>query len=256
MRWISHAIGMLGAIFLFAPEWLPFDLPGAASVAVGLGVLVVGTVGAVLFAILRNLPESLEFGPMHGHALPGTFHDLVSRFERAGFQTFGEPVVARLHPEATVVGLRNPSERAYATVFLTHSSPPRVACDVVTIFGRGEEGLTTAAEPGAGVLPLAPGEHLQIYPGAPVETLLLRHREGVAAMSRGGRQPRLLPLAIEELLRISIRRKRQAFLRSPLLHALVAIGRTVTKRSPYHRPVTGAAPAALQETPADVLQSR
>jgi len=251
MRHLGHIVGLSVALLFVAPEWV--GLPQPVAWAAGGVILVAGTILAVRGAILRNLPESLEAEPLPAEEVPLAVASLVAEYEALGFATFGEPLRVRLAPEVAIVGLRHDGLHAYGTAFqAAAAAKPRTVFDFVSVFA-GDVSLTTCGDRSAGVLPLAPGEFLQIFSGRSVAELAEAHREGVEYLrSHGFGEPRLSPLPLDELLRRAIRRKRDVFRRASVKNTLIALGRVLTGRSPNLRPIAEQHPApALVAAPED-----
>jgi hypothetical protein len=248
MRRLGQALAIAGILLLFSPEWVPFDplVVRGAALALFLGGLTL----AVLASILANLPAAARMDPLADDALPIPCEPLVEDLLALGFQRLGPVLRVHMEPMASLVPLWHPAEQCYATVFHSCGAPGQAHYDIVTVFEPGEAGLTSAANPAAGVLPPAPGAFLQIFPGAAPQELLERHREGRDHLARAAvLRPRPCCDRFQDLLAQALRRQRVAFLRSPLRHTWIALWRVLTKRVPALGPVASqaATPERLEQ---------
>jgi hypothetical protein len=236
MRRLGQSLAILSVLLVFSPDWVPLDpwlvRAGAAT------FFVVGLTIAVLGAVLASLPGNARMEALEDDAVPAPCLDLVGRIEALGFGRLGSALRVHLEPPASIVPLWHTAERSYATVFVSDGAPAQAHFDFVTMFEPGRASLTSAANPAAGVLPQPHGVFLQIFTGAEPETLLERHREGrdhVAAAVRA--QPQSCCADFPEVLRVALRRQREAFLRAPVRHTWIALLRVLTKRTPSLGPV-------------------
>jgi hypothetical protein len=244
MRRLGQSLAIAGVLLLFNPEWVPLD-PGIVRAAAA-ALLLVGLTVAVLGAVLGSLPENARMDSLPDEHIPAPCLPLVARIEALGFARLGPALRVHLEPMATIVPLWHAAERSYATVFVSDGAPAQAHFDFVTVFEPGEVALTSAANPGAGVLPPSHGAFLQIFPGAAPETLVEHHREGRDHLAHAaGVQPRPCCADFGELLARALWRQRVAFLRAPLRHTWIALGRTLSKRTPALGPV--AAQAATRD---------
>jgi hypothetical protein len=236
MRRLGQALAIAAIFLLFSPEWLPLDpwIVRAAAAA----ALLVGLTVSVLGAVLGSLPENARMDALDDECIPAPCVPLVEAIEALGFLRLGPARRVHLEPMATIVPLWNAAHRAYATVFASDGAPAQAHYDFVTVFEPGDVGLTSAATPSAGVLPLARGSFAQIFRGATPEELLPRHLEGCAQLAQAA-SLRPAPCAdrFEELLALALRRQRHAFLKAPLRHTWTALWRVVSKKTPVLGPV-------------------
>lgn len=236
MRNAAFWIAAVAAFFLF-PEAL--DLSGTVGwVLALLGITAVVTPLAVHAAILRNLPEEPFLREVAEREVPPEVRRLVDAFAADGFERAAPPMRVDLQNSAIVVPLHHPQEGFLATVYAIEAQTTKVAYDVVSILDATDCALTTAMDAGAGVLPAPPGALRQIFPGATVDELLSRHREGVRWLA-SQRIPTIAvsPTALLPLLRRSFATQRQAFLAARVSNTFVAIARTITKRNPSLGPL-------------------
>lgn len=235
MRNLGQALAIASVLLFFSPGWVPLD-PLVVRVAAA-ALFVVGLTIAVLGAVTSNLPEDARMDPLPDEEVPDPCLPLVERIEALGFARLGLAQRVLLKPMASIVPLWHAAHQAYATVFVSDGAPTTAHYDFATIF-EGKVGLTSAANPGAGVLPLAPGTFLQIFPGNQPEDLLRRHLEGVGQLAQAA-SLRLAPRCdrFEDLLADALRRQRHAFLKAPLRHTWTALWRVVSKRTPVLGPV-------------------
>ncbi len=236
MRRIGQALAIASIFLVFSPEWVPLDPWLVRGGAVTF--FLVGLTIAVLGAILASLPENARMDAIEDDAVPAPCLALVQDIEALGFSRLGPALRVHLEPEASLVPLWHAAHRSYSTVFVSDGAPAQAHYDFVTVFEPGRVALTSAANPGAGVLPLAQGTFPQIFPGAAPGALLERHQEGrdhIAAATRT--QPQPCCADFQELLRGALRRQRAVFLRAPLRHTWTALFRVLTKRTPALGPV-------------------
>jgi hypothetical protein len=235
MRILGQALAIAGVLLFFQPGWVPFDPLVGRVVAAAL--LALGLTVAVLGAVLSNLPEDARMDPLPDEEIPDACLPLVERIEALGFARLGPAQRVHLEPMASIVPLWHAAHQAYATVFVSDGASATAHYDFVTVFD-GKVGLTSAANPAAGVLPLAPGTFLQVFKGEQPEELLPRHLEGAGQLAQAA-SLRLSPRCdrFEDLLADALRRQRHAFLKAPLRHTWTALWRVVSKRTPALGPV-------------------
>jgi hypothetical protein len=231
-------LGTIGGLAAALAAWLAWK-SGVPFLVLLPVVLLAGSalvVWAVRAAILKSLPEQVTIEPLPPSQVSPVAQERIEELQRLGFQRLGEPMRFQLGQAADVVPLAHPGESTWATVIHIHSTPPKTAFDLVTAFQAPRAGLTSSPETGSGVLPLGSDEFLQVLPGATAAALLEHHRRALALLTGAGLQP-VAPSehAIRGLLKESLRRRRQSFLRNEWLHTLIALHRTVTKSTPYAR---------------------
>ena len=200
----------------------------------GGALLVVVTLLAICFAILRNLPLKLKTSPADEEDVPWELDEIANDYMLAGFERFSPPLRIHLMPEAIMLPMVHPSDGIFATAFRIASNPPRIAYDVISPCDAEHSGLTTAMDHGAGALPAPEGSFRQIFPGSAVTELVKRHREAMAFLEQEGLKPlRAEPERFRELLQLSFVLQRRVFLESRVRHTVLALVRTITKRNPH-----------------------
>ncbi|MGH7162347.1 MAG: hypothetical protein ACREID_02600 [Planctomycetota bacterium] len=210
---------------------------GWALYPVGAALLVLLTLVAVGVAILRNLPGRVGVAPLPESGVSPNLKALEEQYARLGFQRAGPPLAVRLFPPAILVPFVNAKEAMYGTAFLPRGmSGPTF--DFVTVLEGGRGGLTSAPKLEAGVLPAAPGDLRQIFPGLAPGELLDRHREAVRWLRDQGFAPRKVSAETFSLdFTASFARLRRAFLQAPVRNTVRALVRVLTRKSPHLGPV-------------------
>jgi len=234
-------LASIGATLAVLAVWLAWD-SGLSFPLVLPAVLLAGSalvVWSVHAAILKSLPEQVAIEPLADGQVPAPAWDRIHELEKLGFERIGEAMRFQLGQAADVVPLAHAGESTYATVIHIHSTPPRTAFDFVTAFQSPRAGLTSSPEPGSGVLPLGSDEFLQVFPGATPAAVHGHHRRALALLTGAGLQPAAPSAsAVRGLLKESIRRRRQGFLRAQWINTFLALYRTVTKSTPLARPLS------------------
>lgn len=189
----------------------------------------------LLFAILRALPERVEYVAAREDDVPPEARDVVLHYEALGFERVGAPMWVKLNPVVILVGMVHRGEAMFGTVYQT-TTPRLTVFDFVTMLEVEGAGLTSSAHVYAGTQPAAPGDLRQIFPGLDAPAVFERHRQGVAFLQRKGIRPWKAVTAdldlFQELLRASLARARKTFLKAPVRNTLIAVWRTVSKRVP------------------------
>jgi hypothetical protein len=207
---------------------------------VAAAIVFVLLLGFTAWMIGRNLPAEIGLRPLPDGAVPPEVRALVDAYRALGFVPAGPPREAGVMPPALLVPLVHDAERCYGTVFRTGTVPAKTSFDVVSILDGERGGLTTGPDPAGATLPAAPGELRQVFPGARIADLFARHREALAFMRSRGLAVRAVSAATFEAdFRAAFARQRRAFRAAPLRWALVAIWRSVTRRTPHAGPLAG-----------------
>jgi len=218
---------------------------GVVAAIVFLAVLLLGAVHA---AVLANLPEELVLDrEVEEEDLPPEVVELARTIEGLGFERIGPALHVPLRPPSLILPLMSRAEACYACVIRAAATPPRTIFEFVTRFEQEDGCLSTTHEPSAGVLPAGAADFRQIFPGADPATVHARHVEGVRHLrEKGLRLLSASPERFEQGLCDAFPRVRRAFLEARVRNTLTALGRTLTKRSPFEGPVASQPRAAIR----------
>jgi hypothetical protein len=222
-----------GLVFLLAPG--DFDTPGMLkSIAFTLFVVLALTPPAVYYAILRALPERVQVSEASVVDVPTEVDRLCTQYDLMGFSRVLTPLRFHLDNEVLLVPMMS-DDGVIATVYrIVGKDQAKVAYDVVSMLEGPEASLTTAMDPGAGVLPAPEGTLRQILVDATPEDLVLFHREAIEALRRQGVEAvGVAPTAIPGLIKRSFLRSREKLQEAAVKNTLVAIWRTLTKQNPH-----------------------
>ncbi len=243
-RFLPIVVGLLLGYLLVSPPRAiaglgPWRWPAViAFVLAGLLVL-------TAYQLSANLPADPPLEPATEAVVTGELRHLCARFEALRFERVGPPMTVGISPPGLLVPFVHEAERSYGTAFRTSTVPPRTAFDCVSILEGDRGSLTTGAERGGAVVPAARGSFRQVFPGASVEKVFERHREGLQYLRGRGLAPR--PVSASTFPRdfaASFRRQREAFTAAPLRAAAITLWRAATGRTPHLGPID-AQPAAL-----------
>ncbi|MDH3592325.1 MAG: hypothetical protein OER88_10630, partial [Planctomycetota bacterium] len=188
-------------------------------------------------AILKNLPVRLEVTVIDEDSVPFGLLDLEDTFLELGFERCGPPMVVGLTPPPLVIPLHHPRDRCYATIYHVRNGN-KTGYDIVSLLDADDGVLTSATDPGAGVLPLPEDAFLQILPPMGPADLFRRHHDAMRELDQRGIGTRpISPNAYRDHLRGFIARVRRVFLSRRAVHTFVAIYRSVSRRNPYLGPL-------------------
>jgi hypothetical protein len=227
-------------VFGLVLGWLLFNPPAVLDslgfLAYGMNGLICGLllVSLIAVVIIANLPAEVKMEPVSDREVTADLHALASRLDRLGFRAAGPPRKVHIAPAAILVGFVHPSEPIYATIFRTDTVPSKTSYDFVSILHGDKGGLTTNADPGGASLPAGHSGLRQVFPGAEIETLFQRHREGITYLRERGVHCR--PVSADTFPQDFVRaiaRQREIFIASPLKGALVTLWRAATKKVPF-----------------------
>ncbi len=130
----------------------------------------------------------------------------------------------------------NRAARLYADAHQQVRKP--VFFEFVSIVGEEQHGLSTNNNPDAAFAPAAPGMLRQVLPGLSAPELLERHRSALRFLRTRGIEPAAAePDAIFHAIRRSFSAYGDLFRRGRLRFALIALSRTILRRSPYMAPL-------------------
>jgi hypothetical protein len=253
---LPFVLGALLGYLLFMPPDL-FQALGPWRPLVFAALALVGLLAFTGIQIALTLPSELRIEPLtdaDGETPPDVVH-LLAQFHGLGFEPRDAPVKVYLRPAGFVWTLTHPAQRAWATVFATGTIPRRLGYDVISAIDGDRGYLTSVADPGAAVLPLAPGSFKQVLPGAPPAALLDFHRQAQDYLT--GRGVRFATPAggdAPDRIRAAIAQQRKIALANPVKVAAQVLWRVVTKRSPFFGPV--ARQARTEATLRELLTGR
>lgn len=236
--------GLIGWFLFHPPERL---LPrGPLGTIVLVATAFVLLVAFIVYSISASVPADVRLVPHQG-AVDPSMARLAERIKALGFVEAGPPCRVEMKPAATLAPFAHASEPAYATVFRTGTVPAVTGFDFVSILDGFRGGLTTSADPRGGTLPAGPGAFRQISEGGGIEAAWRLHLDGVAWLrSRGLTAKKVSAQEFAADFRQSIARQREGFRSAPIRHALIALGRTISKRHPHNGPLAGQPTAEAQ----------
>jgi hypothetical protein len=227
-------------VFGLGLGWLLFNPPaflqslGVLAYGVNLLLCAVLLVSIVAVVIIANLPANVKTEPVSDQEVSPELHALATRLEKLGFRPAGPPCKVHIAPAAILLGFVHDTEPIYATIFRTDTVPSKTSYDFVSILHDDRGGLTTNADPGGASLPAGHSGLRQVFPGAEIETLLLRHREGIAYLRERGVHCRAVSGGtFQNDFKMALAKQRETFLASPLTGALVTLWRAATKQVPF-----------------------
>jgi hypothetical protein len=250
-RFLPILVGLaLGYLLVSPPERLAFLGPWRwLAVA---AIVLLGLLAFTAWQLSANLPADPPLAPAADADVSGELKHLSSRFEALGFRRIGTPLTVGISPPALMVAFVHEAERSYATAFRTATVPSKTAFDCVSILDGDRGGLTTGAEPAGATIPAARGSLRQVFPGASVEEVFERHRQGLEYLrSRGLPAKAVSASTFAPDFALSFRRQREAFTASPLRGAAITLWRAATGRTPHIGPI--ASQALAQATIRELL---
>ncbi len=223
------AIGLALGYLLFHPPAFLKEL-GPLGWVIGALACVVMLVLFIALIIGTNLPADVRVTPLGVQPDPG-LQALAARVRALGLEDVGPSLEVGVTPPATMLAFVHPTEPVYAAVYRTGTIPAVVNFDFVSILDGFRGGLTTNPDIRGATLPPAPGSFRQIFPGASVEEIFARHREGVAFLrGRGFSCKAVRGATFVDDFKRSLKLQRDAFMAAPLRTTLAALARTVTKK--------------------------
>lgn len=230
MPWIFGFL--LGWLLWSPPSWLA-SLGPASFLVNGLlcGLLLLSVIAMMISA---NLPAKLTLDPVAEEQVHPELRALGKSIVDLGFQPAGPPVRVNVAPTAILLGFVHPKEPVYATAYRTEHVKPKISFDFVSLVHGDRGGLTTNPETDGAVLPTAPGEMRQVFPGEPPESLYRRHLKGIAYLREQGIHCRAV--SAETLPRDftdAMARQRRMFLASPLVFTAITLWRSATRQVPF-----------------------
>jgi hypothetical protein len=250
-RFLPIVVGLLlGYVLVASPRWLA-GLGAWRWPAVG-AIVLLGLVAFTAYQLSANLPADPPLEPAAEAEVAGELRSVCARFAALGFERVGPPLRVGISPPGLLAAFVHEGERCYGTAFRTSTLPPKTAFDCVSILDGDRGSLTTGAEPGGAVIPAARGSFRQVFPGASLEKVFERHREGLAYLrSRGLAARPVSASTFPHDFAASFRRQREAFAAAPLRGAAVTLWRTATGRTPHLGPIE--AQAVAQATIRELL---
>ena len=230
MPWIFGFL--LGWLLWNPPAWLT-SLGPASYLVNGLlcGLLLLSVIAMMISA---NLPAKLTLDPVSADQVRPELRAVGESITALGFQPAGPPCRVNVAPAAILLGFVHPKEPVYATAYRTEHVKPKISFDFVSLVHGDRGGLTTNPETDGAVLPTAPGEMRQVFPGEPPESLYRRHLQGIAYLRERGIHCRAV--SADMLARdftAAMARQRRMFLSSPLVFTAVTLWRSATRQVPF-----------------------
>ncbi|MFO1077503.1 MAG: hypothetical protein U1E73_07230 [Planctomycetota bacterium] len=221
-------------ITLGAAVWLLWEVPYGPLLAIA-GILVLLVVVA-LRAVQAALPRALVLEPAGDVVLGDWTLRTVAALQELGCEPLGEIWRANSRPTPVIVPMVMRTCDVLVMVYELQLPQPRTMFDLVTLFPNGKV-LTTSAFVEAGSLPAMPGNFLQILPGADAATLLSAHREAIGHLAARAQPPcslgTLTAADAGRHLCSFLAEQRACFDAAPLRTGLVALWRTLTRRTPH-----------------------
>lgn len=232
---LPYLLGALLGLVFFLPDQL---IGGVWRYVLITTLLLVGVVAITLVQLATTLPETMAVKPAQEEVPPPAAIPLLKDFQALGFDRDGPVLCIRTRPATTVWPFVNKLRGCTGSVSSTKSLPEKVICELTSEIEGGRGELTSVADPHACALPLPPGHFRQLLRGAALRELLEYHLEAqVYLQQRGVRFARPPYGDSAERIRQSALQQRQAVFTRPVRSALVALWRTVTKRTPFEVPV-------------------
>ena len=233
-----YLIGIMIAVVLIAGPDLLGGLGSLRYLVAGL-LAVVGLMVFLALVVHASLPSHLILEPADHWSGSTEAEQRVRDLEAVGFDRAGPVYRVPTTPAALLQPLVHRSEPIYATVFRTGTLPAKVGHELVSLFEEGEGGLTSVVDPAAVVLPAPPRVLRQVLVGATSSRLLEAHRDAMALIARTGASWRPVSAAsFEHEFSLAMVAQRRFFISSPLRHILVALWRSVSRRSPHIGPIS------------------
>jgi len=220
----------LGLLLFYRPKGV--GPAGPAGILIGLAVVFILLVGFIAFSISTSLPADVSIRPLDGPIDPSV-ESLSREIKALGFEEAGGPFLVEIKPAAALAAFVHRTEPVYATVFRTGTVPSVTSYDFVSIFEGVPGGLTTTANWRGGALPAGPGEFRQIIADAGSRQVFEAHLEGLGWLKRHGVWAKNVSAAtFVGDFKAALAHQRRNFVSAPVKTALIALGRTVSRRSP------------------------
>lgn len=233
-----YLIGIAIAIVLIAGPGLLEGLGPLRYLVAGL-LAVVGLMVFLALVVHASLPSHLILEPADQWSGSTEAERRVRDLEAVGFERAGPVYRVPTTPAALLQPLVHRTEPIYATVFRTGTLPAKLGHELVSLFAEGEGGLTSVVDPAAVVLPAPPRVLRQVLAGATSRQLLEAHRDAMALIARTGMSWKPVSAAsFEHEFSQAMVAQRRFFISSPLRHILVALWRSVSRRSPHIGPIS------------------
>jgi len=228
--------GVLGYLVFFPPAaFLPY---GAWRPLLLAAFLVIGLVVFTALQFPLTLPRDPHVEPALSQEVPSDIASLVASLTALGFEPLGPPLRIEMRPAAFLWPLVSRQLNCFGNVFCTTTIPRKTGFEFISVVEDDRGWLTSLAAPHGFVLPAAPGSFRQALPGAKPDALLQYHLAAHRFLESQGirftHEPEGTP---SERVRRSLMLQRKVVMQRPLSSAVVAIWRTLTKRTPFHAPI-------------------
>lgn len=236
LRALPIVIGFVaGWIIVYPPPFLGLSFPVRFVIAVPLVALAIFLF--FIWMISAAMPEDVEIERVEQQKITDEMVGLFNAFRAAGFELAGGPLKVGMMPPAVLVPMIDKQGQMYGTIYRTSTDPPKTSYDIVSVL-EPQGALTTGCAVEGGSLPAAPGQFMQIFPGADVQILRQRHQEALTALERKGLRARLVSAAsFPRDFRDAINRMRAHFWTRPIRHTAIAVYRSMTGTTPHVGPI-------------------
>lgn len=239
-------------VALIAPAVVGFGTPaapGAAAMRIVFFVMLVCWViiGLLFIAIMHAVPSRPKLVGATADRLNPEAFDIHQEIQGLGFVAISKPIEVNTNPPAMMLALIDESRKIYSAVYHPTVDESKLGTDFVSVIqvkrAHGEQSiLTTGNIAEGGTMPLPPNSMMQIFPDADAATLLRHHEQALAFLQKNGvdilhvTKSEFSPAFCDSLVRM-----KSFFITNPVWHTLLALVRTVTKRSPHFGPIASQA---------------
>ena len=203
----------------------------------------------LLLLILNNLPAKVPIHQTHSSCLNPAIFNLEKDLQALGFNRCSEPIEIGMATAAVALPFVNRANDCFALLYHPVSMPDKIGVDFVsTLAGNQGNGgsLTTGNQVEGGILPLAEGSFMQLFPDMSPEVMYQNHREAVTLLAEHNLPSRRVEgRDFPGSIRKSIAKYRQVMLRNPIWHITIVLVRMISKNSPHVKPLRNQ-PAAMQ----------
>jgi len=237
---LPYAMGLGQCLVLwclfFPPAFL--DPLGLWRVVILLPLLIVAMLASSAVVLAMAFPENptiervVQTPPLQMAGVVAGLHEL-------GFESVDPPMRAGLRPPVTIWAYAHREFGCWAEVYCTTTLPQKTGYGFFALFASDAGGLSSAADPTLGMVPVRKGSFKQILPGAAPRQLLMFHLAAQDFLAeRGARFDPPVLTDVETTLRRSLARQRRAVTENPLRTAAILLWRSMTKTNPHRGPIS------------------
>ncbi len=198
-----------------------------------LACLLAGFFSFYLLMLLHELPEEVKIVPVPEADL-APFKAETHVLSGLGFVPAGMPMEVRTMVPVVVIPYWNAEWSTFCLLGRTVAWPPKPVYEMITWLDGGYGYLSSISDVGGDTFPLGVGEFRQVFPGAKLEDLFSKHREGVRHLhSREIHRREVSAMELSVELQALHRRRRKVFLSSLVRFTFQILLQRLSKHIPH-----------------------